>query len=61
MIEQAIRRTVWLIFYTHDVTRVPSSFGCSPSLFEHAVKAAVSAGVEIRPVYAAVEAVAGLR
>ena len=29
MIKQAVTRTAWLIFYTHDVAQTPSSFGCT--------------------------------
>jgi peptidoglycan/xylan/chitin deacetylase (PgdA/CDA1 family) len=54
LIKQAVTNTAWLIFYTHDVTDVPSSFGCSPSLLEHALNAAIRAGAEIRPVNAAI-------
>jgi peptidoglycan/xylan/chitin deacetylase (PgdA/CDA1 family) len=60
LIKQAVTRTAWLIFYTHDVDQTPSSFGCNPSLFEHAVKSVISAGAEILPVDAALKTVAGL-
>ena len=30
----------WLIFYSHDVTDSPSPYGCSPTLMNHALKAA---------------------
>jgi peptidoglycan/xylan/chitin deacetylase (PgdA/CDA1 family) len=58
LIKQAVTKAAWLIFYTHDVTEAPSPYGCTPSLFEHAVKSAISAGAEIRPVDAALKAVA---
>lgn len=61
LIKQAVARTAWLIFYTHDVTETPSSFGCTPSLFEHAVKSAIFAGAEILPVDAAIKALTALR
>lgn len=57
LIEQAVTKTAWLIFYTHDVAQAPSNFGCTVSLFEHALKSAISAGAEIRPVDAAIKAV----
>lgn len=60
LIRQAVKETAWLIFYTHDVAQTPSRFGCAPSLLEHAVKSAISAGAEIRPVDAAIKAVTGL-
>ena len=54
IITEAARKNAWLIFYTHDVDKVPSNFGCTPSLFEHAVKSAIAAGIEILPVDAAI-------
>jgi peptidoglycan/xylan/chitin deacetylase (PgdA/CDA1 family) len=60
LIKQAMIRTAWLIFYTHDVDPTPSSFGCTPSLFEHALKSAISAGAEVLPVAAAIKAVTTL-
>jgi peptidoglycan/xylan/chitin deacetylase (PgdA/CDA1 family) len=60
IINQAVARTAWLIFFTHDVTQSPSSFGCTPSLFEHAIKFAIAAGAEVRPMLAAIEAVTAL-
>jgi peptidoglycan/xylan/chitin deacetylase (PgdA/CDA1 family) len=61
IIKQAVTRTAWLIFYTHDVAQTPSSFGCTISLLEHALKSAIFADAEIRPVGAAIEAVTALR
>lgn len=60
LIKQAVTRTAWLIFYTHDVDLAPSSFGCTPSLFEHALKSAISAGAQILPVAAAIKTVTTL-
>ncbi len=60
IIKQAVTRNAWLIFYTHDVDKTPSRFGCTSSLFEHALKSAISAGAEIRPVDAAIKAVTGI-
>ncbi len=37
-IEQAIRTKGWLVFYTHDVQKNPSSWGCTPEYFEAIVK-----------------------
>jgi peptidoglycan/xylan/chitin deacetylase (PgdA/CDA1 family) len=54
LIDQAVSKTAWLIFYTHDVSATPSRFGCTPALFEHAVKSALAAGAEIRPVDSAI-------
>ena len=40
----------WLIFYTHDISENPSSFGCKPGEFESVVKLAVKRQVAILPV-----------
>jgi peptidoglycan/xylan/chitin deacetylase (PgdA/CDA1 family) len=59
LIKQAVAKNAWLIFYTHDVSRKPSSFGCAPSLFEYALASTISAGAEVRPVHDAIKAVGG--
>ena len=41
------RRKGWLIFYTHDISENPSSFGCKPGEFESVVKLAVTKQVSI--------------
>jgi len=41
------RRKSWLIFYTHDVRRNPSPYGCTPALLESAVSCAIVAGCRI--------------
>jgi peptidoglycan/xylan/chitin deacetylase (PgdA/CDA1 family) len=38
--DEAVAKGGWLIFYSHDVKRVPSPYGCSPSLLRHALEAA---------------------
>lgn len=40
----------WLVFYTHDVCRDPSPFGCTPEYFEAVVETAIESGATIRPV-----------
>jgi len=40
-------RKTWLIFYTHDVRRNPSAYGCTPALLESAVSCAILAGCKI--------------
>ncbi len=40
----------WLIFYTHDISETPSSFGCKPGEFESVVKLAVRKKNTILPV-----------
>jgi peptidoglycan/xylan/chitin deacetylase (PgdA/CDA1 family) len=50
LIREAVARKAWLIFYTHDVDPAPSEFGCTPELFEEAVKLASSVDAEVLPV-----------
>lgn len=61
LIREAVNKTAWLIFYTHDVAETPSRFGCTPVLLEHAIRAAISAGAEIRPIDGAIETICGAR
>lgn len=51
--EHVVERKGWLIFYTHDVTRQHSPFGCSPGLLHYALRAAERHGVKIETVNAA--------
>jgi len=54
VINEAVARKAWLIFYTHDVDHAPSEFGCTPELFEEAVRMAASVDAEVLPVSEAV-------
>jgi peptidoglycan/xylan/chitin deacetylase (PgdA/CDA1 family) len=47
LIAENSRWKVWLIFYTHDVRRNPSPFGCTPALFESVVSCAARSGCRI--------------
>jgi len=40
LIAENSKRKTWLIFYTHDVQRTPSPFGCTPALLESVVSCA---------------------
>jgi peptidoglycan/xylan/chitin deacetylase (PgdA/CDA1 family) len=40
----------WLIFYTHDVEKNPSEFGCDPDYFDNIVKYATQSKAEILPI-----------
>jgi hypothetical protein len=40
----------WLIFATHDVSDVPTNFGCTPALFDQAVRSAIQSGAKVLPV-----------
>ncbi len=44
------RRNGWLIFYTHDVRRTPSAYGCTPELLESVVRQAIERSMKILPV-----------
>lgn len=62
LIQENERQRSWLIFYSHDVCRTPSRFGCTPELLEFAVSfasqrraciltvAEVVAGLVVRPI-----------
>lgn len=47
LIGQNVQRKGWLIFYTHDVRPNPSEYGCTPALFEFAVREAATSGSQI--------------
>jgi len=57
VIQETIDRNAWLIFYTHDVADEASNVGCTPSLFEHAVRAASMSGAAILPVCETIAAI----
>jgi peptidoglycan/xylan/chitin deacetylase (PgdA/CDA1 family) len=61
IIQEAVAKKAWLIFYTHDIGQRPSSFGCTPSLLEHALKSSITAGAEICPVASAIKRITGPR
>ncbi|MBW8271354.1 polysaccharide deacetylase family protein [Caldovatus aquaticus] len=50
LIAAAAGRRAWLILYTHDVRERPSDYGCTPAELEDAVRRALAAGLEVRPV-----------
>lgn len=41
------RRRGWLIFYTHDISENPTSFGCKPGQFENVVRSAIHSRARI--------------
>ncbi len=47
LIETNIKTKSWLIFYTHDISQKPTPYGCTPELFEYAVKEASKSGAEL--------------
>ena len=45
----------WLIFYSHDVEREPSKWGCTPHLLESAVQMSLAAGCKVLPIEQAID------
>lgn len=56
IIDQNCQAGGWLIFATHDVSKDPTRWGCTPELFESIVEYSVKSGAEILPVYQALAA-----
>ena len=50
LIARSAKPKSWLIFFTHDVADDPSPYGCTPALFESALRSALDAGCRILPV-----------
>lgn len=50
LIEANRRSSGWLILATHDVTKSPTQFGCTPAFFEAIVQCALESGATILPV-----------
>ncbi|MGO8831453.1 MAG: polysaccharide deacetylase family protein [Roseiarcus sp.] len=54
-LDVAARTRGWLIFCTHDIADSPTSYGCTPGLFQRALDGAASRGVEIVTIAAALK------
>ncbi len=50
LLSTAVNRRGWLIFYTHDVRRNPSPFGCTPALLDQTIASAEKKGFLIASV-----------
>jgi peptidoglycan/xylan/chitin deacetylase (PgdA/CDA1 family) len=50
LLHEAKRQRGWIIFYTHDVRREPSAFGCTPELLDKVVAHVLEIGLPIVPV-----------
>lgn len=61
VIKQSVRQRGWLIFATHDVSDLPTQFGCKPALFDKIVRCAVQSGAKVLPVYEALQVVRATR
>lgn len=56
LIDQNRQARGWLILATHDVSKSPTPWGCTPEFFEGVVQSAVNSGSRILPVAQAWEA-----
>ena len=56
LIDQNCRAGGWLIFVTHDISKEPTPWGCTPDLFKDIVQHSVNSGARILPVFQAYEA-----
>ena len=60
-LERVLDKTVvqngWLIFYTHDISERPSTFGCTPNLLVHALESAIRRGIVPLTITEALQAV----
>ena len=50
LIDEAVVRKGWLIFFTHDVSDNPSPFGFRSLAFAQVVEMVIERGIEILPV-----------
>jgi len=50
MIDKAIEHNAWLIFYTHDVEKNPTDFGCSPEYFEAVISYCAEKKLEVHTI-----------
>ncbi len=47
MLDQCLKTNGWLIFFTHDVTAVPSEYGVHPGMLSELAKRAVAGGASL--------------
>lgn len=48
-VQKAKRENGWLVFFTHDISDAPSSYGATPQMLEHALEALKAAEIEVLP------------
>jgi hypothetical protein len=58
LIESAVARNGWLVFFTHDISSSPSPWGCTPQLLEQVIGKLLDAKIEILPVKSALGRIA---
>ena len=56
LLEDAVRRGAWLIFYTHDVADEPTFMGTSPKLLDRVARQVVAMGIRCSTVAGAARA-----
>jgi peptidoglycan/xylan/chitin deacetylase (PgdA/CDA1 family) len=49
-VEAAMRRRGWIIFFTHDISDSPSTYGATPEMVDHALSRVREVGMDIVPV-----------
>ena len=50
LISRAKTEQGWLIFYTHDLRRTPTDYGCTPELFNAVLSRCQSEGLQVRSI-----------
>jgi peptidoglycan/xylan/chitin deacetylase (PgdA/CDA1 family) len=55
LVDEVTEQPGWLIFYTHDVAKPHSPYGCSPEYFEAVVSKAAGCGAEVLKIGEAVQ------
>jgi len=53
LIRANVQRAGWLVFYTHDIARNPSPYGCTPEYLERLVRCSLDSGAEVLTVHEA--------
>ena len=48
LVDEALRRKAWLVFYTHDVQSKHSPYGCSVKQFEAVVSTVKARKIDIK-------------
>ncbi len=57
LIDANSAKRAWLVLATHDVSRTPTAYGCTPGFFEDVVRRAVDSGAQILPVAEALDSI----
>ena len=54
LLDNAVTQNGWLIFFTHDISKNPSPYGCKPEELAKLVQDVIARGIEVLPVKNAV-------